>query len=136
MPLGCVSFGGSALVVVLRICLCPAGGKRAPSRYLPGCSMTRTDGRSPMSGYALEPAGNQVAEVRKAVAGTGAGGAGAGAAGPEGAGLDLAALEREAEVRGREAQRLLLQARLDARTAREEGLGGGAGAEGGGRARG
>src|ERR1700749_1682482 len=27
MPFGCVSFGGSALVVVLRICLCPAGGK-------------------------------------------------------------------------------------------------------------
>src|ERR1700749_350666 len=27
MPNGCVSFGGSALVVVLRICLCPAGGK-------------------------------------------------------------------------------------------------------------
>jgi hypothetical protein len=83
-----------------------------------------------MSGYALEPAGNQFAEFRKAVAGMEAW-----AAGPEAAGLDLAALEREAEVRGREAQRLLLQAHLDARTAREERLAGVTGPDGAARTR-
>ena len=70
-----------------------------------------------MPGYAAQTAGEVFAEFRRA-----AGEMEDWAAGPEAAGLDHARLEKEIVARGREAERLLLQAHLDLRAAREERL--------------
>jgi hypothetical protein len=70
-----------------------------------------------MPGYAAEVAGDVFGGFKRAAAEMGEW-----AAGPEAAGLDHAQLEREIMARGREAERLLLQAHLDLRAAREERL--------------
>jgi hypothetical protein len=70
-----------------------------------------------MSGYAGDAVGDVLAGFRSAVAAIEGWAAGAAAAR-----LDLAGLEREVTVRGRELERLLLQAHLDLRAARERRL--------------
>ena len=70
-----------------------------------------------MPGYAVQTAGEVFAEFRRA-----AGEMEDWAARLAGAGLDHGRLEKEIVARGREAERLLLQAHLDLRAAREERL--------------
>jgi hypothetical protein len=70
-----------------------------------------------MSGYAPEAAGEVFAGFRRTAAELEEW-----AAGPESARLDHAGLEKEVVARGRELERLLLQAHLDLRAAREERL--------------
>jgi len=70
-----------------------------------------------MPGYADDAASDVFAEFRSAAAAMEGG-----VAGPVAARLDLAGLEKEVTVRGREVERLLLQAHLDLRAAREERL--------------
>src|SRR6516225_5115114 len=104
---GCISFGGSpGLVWGWR-----GGVRRAPSCYVPGCSRTWDDRRSPMSGYAQETA---FARSRVVFAR-----AEEWLAGPGAAGLGHAALEEELQVRGQQIARQLLQDFLDARAAAE-----------------
>src|SRR5215467_8980685 len=115
MPHGCGSSGGSLLTLV------PCGNACGPCRCVlrrlrPVTFLVvprpRTNGRSPMPGYAPQAA---FARSREAFAQ-----AEQWLGGLEAAGLDHAAVEDQLEARAREMLRLLLQGHLDLRAAREQ----------------